>query len=112
MTNDELSRKAAEVMGWKQHPRSTAMMHKSGVDFWIPMDELRRGRLAFATDATSILAAVREKGLRIVDLFEWPEHTTLKVMNPKTGKFYPSDEATLERALCKALIAACGEQPA
>lgn len=123
MTNDELSRKVAEVMGWKLV--HTCLGYRMTIGGAEPLEDSDfafgytsknaawEDIPSYATDATSILAAVREKGLRIVEAMCGARgRADVELEDDLYNRFAGMDLDThnaFERALCKALLAACGE---
>lgn len=109
MTNDELSRKAAEVMGcvgteWSYAEYAGVVCVDGSVAF-----------PSYATDATAILAAVREKGLRFQYVDEYPDYIEICLVAIDDWLWRGNDtdpHHAFERALCKALLAACEERSA
>ncbi len=112
LPTDDLSRKVAGVDGWKVHPHSTAMMHKDGVDFWIPVDEIHFGKLAYAKSLSLIAEIIWARG------WEWSMsrrggrmEAIFDIRLNKTGTpnlltLEIRDQRDLARALCALYCAA------
>lgn len=105
-SNEALSRRVAEAAGWRQHPRSTAMMfHESRPNYWVPMDELRSGRLAYATSLDAIKRLEDEAGYK-VDISWSAEGVCRAMVYSWLDLIAEATDTTEPRARCRAYLAA------